>query len=601
LPIFERFVLTMKNNISNDNIRRRNLKRIFDTARGNGKADLAVLNASLLNVYTREVQDRYAVCTKDQWIAYVGQEPEDLIGKQTTVIDAKGQALIPGLIDGHAHLAWLYQPAEFLKYALAGGTTTIVTETLEAFPVAGTAGVEDFLASLKDQPVKIIATAPAMVSISRSVRPAPARTMKKLMQRHEVVGLGETYWQAVFQNPDSILPLFEETLLAGKTLEGHSAGATGKKLMAYIAAGISSCHEPIKAKEVLDRLRLGVTVMIREGSIRRDLEEISKLKQAGANFRRLTLVTDGLTPKDLLEKGYMEFVVQKAIDCGFDPITAIQMATLNVAEHFSLGDYLGGIAPGKYADFLIIPDLHTISPRFVISNGQVIARNGKAVVSPKPYAYSKASRNSVHLSKALKAADFSIHAKAHQKNAKVRVIDQITDLVTQEKVLLLPVENGRIDIDLKEDILKVAAIDRVHQPGKSFVGLVKGFALKQGAIASSAAWDTSDIIVVGANEEDMALAVNRVHQLQGGAVVCKNKKILAELPMPVMGIMSDLSIPVLTKKIDRMNRIVSGLGCPLNDPFLTLITLTGAAIPYLRICEEGLVNLKDGQTLGLFV
>ena len=296
------------------------------------------------------------------------------------MIDAGGQTVIPGLIDGHTHLAWLCKVDEFLKYAARGGTTTIVSETLEVFLVAGYEGLVDLLGSFQNQPVKIWSTAPATISISKAARGISKENLKKILERDDILGLGESYWQAVLQEPDWLLALFEQTRRAGKTLEGHSAGASEKKLAAYIASGISSCHEPINAAQVLDRLRLGLHVMVREGAVRKDLKEIAKIKDQGIDLRRLTLVSDGITPADLMANGYMETLVQKAIDYGFEPIHAIQMATLNVAEHFSLDHLIGGIAPGRLADFVIIPDETTIAAQTVVSNGRVIAQNGKLLV-----------------------------------------------------------------------------------------------------------------------------------------------------------------------------------------------------------------------------
>ncbi|HJO63089.1 MAG TPA: amidohydrolase family protein, partial [Desulfobacterales bacterium] len=386
----------------------RDSKLLTQVALGQKKADLAIVNTTLLNVYTGELLKQYSVSIKDKWIAYVGEAPNDTIGPHTTVIDAKGKTLIPGLIDGHMHLGGLFLISEFLKVAMIGGTTTIITETMEPFPVAGQKGVKDFLNSLKDQPVKIFATAPAMVSISRTARGISKETLREFLALEEIVGLGESYWQAVLQEPGQMLPIFQETLLSRKTLEGHSAGASGKKLNAYIATGISSCHEPISAPEVLERVRLGLRVMVREGSIRRDLEAISEIKDTNIDFRRLILVTDGIEPGDLMAKGYMEYVVQKAIEYGFDPIRAIQMATLNVAEHFSLDGLIGGIAPGRYADMLVIPDPENIKAEFVISNGQIISRQGKLIKAPRQHKFSQGSRNTVNLSRRLEPSDFSI-------------------------------------------------------------------------------------------------------------------------------------------------------------------------------------------------
>jgi adenine deaminase len=574
---------------------------LMNVALGREKADLSVVNARLANVYTGEFIDDCAISIKGKWIAYVGRNPEDTIGPKTEVVDAGGQTVIPGLIDGHTHLAWLCKVDEFLKYAAKGGTTTIVTETLEIFLVAGYAGVVDLLESFKNQPVKIWSTAPATISISKAARGISREHLQELLERDDIVGLGESYWQAVLQEPDWLLALFEQTRRAGKTLEGHSAGASEKKLAAYIANGISSCHEPINAEQVLDRLRLGIHVMVREGAVRKDLAEIAKIKDLGIDLRRLVLVSDSITPADLMANGYMEALVQKAIGYGFEPINAIQMATLNVAEHFSLDHLIGGIAPGRLADFVIIPDDTTIAAKAVVSNGRVIAQNGSLLVDPQSHSFSVDSLNSVKLPRELTPSDFVIRAPENVENTKVRVINMVTELVTAEIEERVPVRDGQIYADLNKDIVKIAAIDRTHTPGRLFTGLIKGFGLKAGAFACSAAWDASDIIVAGTDDSDMATAVNRIRSLQGGAVVCEDGKILAELPMPIFGNISDLTIKDLVQQFENVTRAAQKQGIPFPDPVLSLITLTGSAIPYLRICEEGLVNLKSGKNVSLFV
>jgi adenine deaminase len=574
---------------------------LMNVALGREKADLSVVNARLANVYTGEFIDDCAISIKGKWIAYVGRNPEDTIGPKTEVIDVGGQTVIPGLIDGHTHLAWLCKVDEFLKYAARGGTTTIVTETLEIFLVAGYAGVVDLLESFKNQPVKIWSTAPATISISKAARGISREHLQELLERDDIVGLGESYWQAVLQEPDWLLALFEQTRRAGKTLEGHSAGASEKKLAAYIANGISSCHEPINAEQVLDRLRLGIHVMVREGAVRKDLAEIAKIKDLGIDLRRLVLVSDSITPADLMANGYMEALVQKAIGYGFEPINAIQMATLNVAEHFSLDHLIGGIAPGRLADFVIIPDETTIAAKAVVSNGRVIAQNGSLLVDPRSHSFSVDSLNSVKLPRELTSSDFVIRAPENVENTKVRVMNMVTDLVTAEIEERVPVRDGQIYADLNKGIVKIAAIDRTHSPGRLFTGLIKGFGLKAGAFACSAAWDASDIIVAGTDDSDMATAVNRIHSLQGGAVVCENGKILAELPMPIFGNISDLTMKDLVQQFENVTRAAQKQGIPFPDPVLSLITLTGSAIPYLRICEEGLVNLKSGKNVSLFV
>ncbi len=570
-------------------------------ALGEEKADLAIINGTMLNVYTGEWLRDYAVAIKGEWIAYIGEDPSDSIGPQTHVIDAKGKTIIPGLIDGHTHLVWLFTASEFLRYAMVGGTTTIITETLEAFPVTGYEGLVDFIDSLSNQPIKMFATAPPMVSISKEARGIPEETLRKLLSRDDVIGLGEAYWQGVIQEPERFLPILEKALHGGRRLEGHAAGAKGRKLMAYLVPGISSCHEPISSEEVLERLRLGLYVMAREGSIRSDLNAISAVKDAGIDLTRLILVTDGIEPGDLLKKGYMDHVVQKAIDRGFDPVKAIQMATINVAEYFGLGGIIGGIAPGKYADIVIIPEARTIKAEYVISKGKIIAREGHLLLSPRKHSYSNDSLNSIRLSRELEPADFRIAVNKKGSHVDARVIDQVTELVTKELVTSVPVVDGEIRSNVGKGILKVAAIDRRNIPGKIFVGLIRGFGLKTGAIACSAAWDTSDIIVVGENDEDMAGAVNRIYALQGGGVVLAKGEILVEIPMPIFGLISEMPMPMIVQRMQEIKGIMQDLGFPFDDPLLTLCTLTTPAIPFLRICEEGLVDLRNGKTVGLIV
>lgn len=584
-----------------DAIPEKNTAQLMAVALGNRKADLVVTGGRLLNVYTGELQENTSVSVKGSWIAYVGPDGSHTIGPKSQVIDATGKVLIPGLIDGHTHLSWLCCVDEFLKHMLPGGTTTIITEAMEPFPVAGLDGVVDFLDSLKDQPAKIFATAPFMASISRAARGIPMDILRQLLDRSDILGVGESYWQNVLQAPETSLPVLDETFRRGKTLEGHSAGARGRKLAAYLAAGISSCHESIQPEQVLERLRLGIYVMVREGSIRRDLEAISVIKESNVDLRRLVLVTDGVEPGDLLKRRTMGYVVQKAIDCGFDPVAAVQMATLNVAEHFALDHIVGGIAPGRCADMLILPDSRTIDAETVISNGKAVAENGRLLRPPRRHTYQHPSLTTVQLPKRFSASDFIIRPPQRQPSATVRIIELITDLVTAERQQEVATVDGEIKCDPAKDILKVAAVDRRHTPGKSAVGLIKGFGLNAGAFASSASWDSSAIIVIGASETDMAAAINRIHELQGGAVVIKNGALQAQIPLPIFGIMSPAPVEVIAEQLEGLKQALQSLGVTFTDPLLTLNTLTGAAIPYLRICEEGLVNLKNGKTVDLFV
>jgi len=578
------------------------MQTLRKVASGTEKADLVITNACLVNVYTGEIQENYSIGIKGRWIAVMGPEISAAIGNDTKIIDAMGKTVVPGFIDGHTHLASWTTVHEFLNHAMKGGTTTIITESMEVFPVAGYDGVIDFLESLNDQPIKIFATAPAMSSISRAAMGVPPDIMQQFARRPEIVGMGESYWQTVVQAPEYFQSNFETMLGNGKVLEGHTAGARGNKLAAYAAMGISSCHEPTGAEETIERLRLGFYVMAREGSIRRDLKSISRILEKNMSLRRLILATDSISPSDLLEFGYMEYLVQKAIEYGFDPVAAIQMATLNVAEHFGLDHVIGGIAPGKIADMVIIPNPETIRAEYVISNGCVISQSGRLLVSARRHAYSSKSLDTIRLPKKMTADDFKIRAdNLPGSMVTVRVIHMITDLVTHEAIEEVPVLDGELAFPKDGGMVKISAIERTHGSGKMFTGLIRNFGLRSGAIACSAAWDTSCIIVMGASDSDMAMAVNRIHQLKGGAVVCEKDEIICELALPVFGILSELPVDQIARHLKKIKTAVERLGVDFPDPFLSLITLTGAAIPYLRICEEGLVNLKDGKTVGLFV
>jgi len=575
-------------------------KSLINVASGIEPADLVITGGRIFNVFTGELLDGYAVAVKHGRIAYMGADPENGIGPDTTVINASGKTLIPGLIDGHTHMAWMNTPEEFLKLAMTGGTTTIITEILEPCPVAGITGILELLDAMQRQPIRIFATAPAMVSISRRTRGMRPSDLETLLRRPDVLGLGESYWQGVLQEPDIYLPPFKQTLAFRKTLEGHSAGASEKKLNAYTAAGISSCHEPIKAREALDRLRLGIYVMVREGSVRRELAAMAELKNVGIDLRRMVLVSDGISAFDLKKYGYMESIVQKAINLGFRPEDAIRMATLNVAEHFSLDGQIGAIAPGRFADILIIPDIRTIRPETVIANGIVIAQNGQAKVTPRTHGFSLQSRSSVRLPRPFVPEDFAVREAGSEPSRKLRVMEMVTDLVTRECIMDIPIINKQIQADASRNILKIAAIDRAIVPGDLFTGFIRGFGLKSGAMAVSATWDSADIIVIGENDADMAAAVNRLHEVQGGVVIYENGKIRAELGLPIFGVISDLPVDTVAAAMEDVTKTLAAMGVPHPDPVKTAATLTSAAIPFFKICEEGYVRMKDGTTLGLF-
>jgi len=579
------------------------MHEVMQVARGEAEADLAIVNGTIVNVYTREVISGNAVLTKGDKIAYVGENVDKAIGSSTQIIDASGKILIPGLIDGHTHANSTYSPSELARFAIKGGTTTIITEADGFVYLLGYQGIVEFLKSIRNQPIKIFVTAPPMVIIGpfSGKYLMTANELRKLLRKREVLGLGESNWAGVNTGDPRLLDLIAETTKTGKKAEGHSAGAKGKKLQAYIATGISSCHEPISVEEVLERLRAGITVFAREGEVRKDLEVLVGIKDEKIDFRYLALVSDSVKPWQLCNDGYMDYIVQKAINLGFDPVVAIQMATINVARHFAIDDAIGGIAPGKYADIVIIPDLRTIKPECVISNGQLVAQNGQVTVRPRKYNYPESMRHCINLPRSFTASDFAIPVRDDIGQVRVRVMDLVTDFITREAIIDVAVLDGLAQLDASKDVLKIGAIERTYEPGKTFVGFIRGVGLKRGAIATSIAWDSQDILVIGANEVDMAHAVNRVAELQGGMVVYASNEILAEISMPIVGILSTEPMETISDKLYEVQRAASSLGCNLPDIRASLSFLTSGSIPFLRVCEQGLIDLKRNSLVDLIV
>lgn len=570
------------------------MRKLMRVASGEEKADLVIVDGDLVNVYSGELLKGWSVAVKGKWIAYVGPDASHAIGPETEIIDASGKVLTPGFIDGHTHMIWYCTPYEFLRYAVKGGTTTFVTEIMELIHF-GYQGLLEYLQAVEHQPAKILATVPSGITLSESFRKRipSLEELKELLQREDILGVGEGYWQDVLEGETNFRALASDSLRLGKTVEGHAAGCRGRKLQAYLDNGVSSCHESVSAEEVLEKLRAGIFVMVREGSIRKELEAISEIKDKHSDLRHVALVTDGVDPRELVAKGHLECVVQQAIELGFDPIVAIQMATLNPAEYFHLDRFVGGIAPGKYADMVIIPEIQTIRAELVISNGQVIVREGKLQVEPRWSDFSLRGPKNIRVG----PKDFTIHPSG-KGPFKTRVIDYVSALVTREALIeMFPLE-GELRADPEQDVLKASLI---NSEGKLFNCFVRGFGIKRGALAVSNGWEISGITAVGAKEEEIAKAVNRVSELGGGIVLYVEGQSHIELPLPIGGIISNLSIEVVAETLDEIQNRVKALGCPFEDVFLPLHILTTPAIPFLRISEDGMIDIKKGEMVDLIV
>ncbi|MBW2353789.1 MAG: adenine deaminase [Deltaproteobacteria bacterium] len=580
---------------------RRDTRKLVETALGNRPADIVIKDGLLLDVYTGRLLSRRSIAISGQWIAYVGPDAEHTIGKNTEVIQARGRVLCPGYMDAHTHVAVYWDIADFLSYVVPCGVTTIFTETEAYGFVAGARGFRAFMDQVRDRPIKIFGLIPPMVCLSPAMEPlciSPEET-RELLNDPWVMGLGEPFWQGVIQTREDRVPnLIQETLGAGKSVQGHAAGAFDRKLAAYSATGVQSCHEAITTDDVISRLEMGLYAMIREGDIRRDLEIILPLKDQ-IDLRRIILVTDGTNPGDLMTRGYLIDVVQKAMDMGFSPVEAVQMVTLNPAEHFGLDHLMGGIAPGRLADILILPEPGTVRPELVISNGRIIAEHGRTTVEmeKRPYPH--------HLLKTVRVnpvspVDLAVSAENGEGAGQIRIMEiQPGGLVAREERAVPKVVDHRYVADPERDLLKIVFIERISGRGERFIGFIRGWGQKKGAVATTLCWDTGGMVAIGANDHDLASAINRVIELDGGTVLFVEGAPVVEIPLSVTGFISRLSIPELATRLAAFQKEVSSLGSTLPFAHLGLNVLTTAAIPFIRMNETGYYRFREGDVVTL--
>jgi adenine deaminase len=576
-------------------------RTLVETALGNRKADLVIKNGELVDVYTGRVLPGYSVAVCGSWITYVGPDADYAIGEGTRIIEAEGRVISPGFVDGHTHVTGFFDIADFLRYAIPGGTTTYITEVESYGFGLGAQGFEIFLDQIKGRPVKVYCTVPAMVSTSPAsghfaIQP---NEIRELLKNEAVLGLGESYWQnAILTQDNRILELMQETVKAGKSVQGHSAGAADKRLGAYACASAVSCHEAVSPEDILNRLQLGFWAFLRHGYIRKDVGSLKTLI-GKIDLRRCILCTDGIDPEFLLKRGGFNEVVQYAINLGVPPVEAIRMSSLNCAELYHIDHLIGGIAPGRYADILILPSLEEIKPEVVVANGRVIYENDQvhAELMRIPYDKKIFATVSVPLTS---QKDFAVSAPSCSLPGMVRTIDiQANGLVAKEGAAKALVENGQILADPGSDLLKLVYIDRATGRAKMFIGFVRGMGMKSGAVATTQAWDASALIAVGASDEDIALAVNTVIQHQGGAVITAGGTISVDIPFPIAGYVSDAPVEEIYAGMMDFQKKMEELGSTLRSAHLTLVTLTSAAIPFIRITEKGYFRFRENDYVGI--
>lgn len=564
---------------------RSNLSRVIF---GEISPDVVFVNATLFNSLTGEFIPGQSIWIKDGRIAYAGEDSDFVRDRQIRVIEADGMTVLPGLIDGHTHtVSNRYGIEEFVRYVIPTGVTTIITEVMETATVSGKEGIEVPVSAFEGQPIRIYHTLPPVCGLTpvEEVMAPPLEEFVSLLKHPRCLGIGEIYWGNLFlegEQGERLRRLVATALEMGKLVEGHTAGALGKKLRAYAGFGISSCHEPITEEEVLERMRLGYWVMIREGSIRKELPGVAGIFKRRIDSRRLILTTDGVDPEGLLDEGYLGGAVRQALKMGISAERVYQMVTINVAERFRLDHHLGSLSPGKRADLVMIPSPQDFSPRLVMCDGKILFQDGKLLVGPKKVHFPQ------HLFKTVNVPQYTIPSLPTR--GKVRAMELVTRLVTKESLIDLedPEESG--------DLNMILALDRLGT-GEAFMGFLKGFGLQRGAYGTTASWDATDMIVVGCDPSSIRTVIERLKEIGGGCVYADGSEVIAEFSAPLYGLMSLKPMEEVKAEMKHLEESLRKNGVRWEKPTLTVDTLSTAAIPQLRITHRGYVRLKDRKIL----
>lgn len=576
---------------------------VIDVALGNAAADMVIKNGKLLNVHTGEIYET-EIAIADKVIAAVGHLSENTIGENTKVIDAKGKIMVPGFIDAHIHFeSSMLTYTEFSRMLVKHGTTAVATDLMEIAIVAGEEGINNVLKESEGLPVKLLQPIPAFMSEEGELQTIGAalypEMIEKLIQGPHAVGLAEVLYPPILNKSPLSAWMLELAEKYGKTAEGHSPELYGAQLNAYASAGIRSDHESTNKEEALGKLRAGLRVLIREGSAAQDLDAVIKIiTENNVDTRHCALVSDDIDMLHIYEKGHLDYKVRRAIKAGVDPVKAIQMVTLNPAESLKVDNKYGSIAPGKCADIVFLSDLENCTVDSVISNGEYVVENGETICEFKKPEYTSVMLNTVKLSKVITGDDLVIKTDAGAKKAKVRVIGaKPTSLLTDAIEADLDVVDGVIMPDAANDILRIACVERYGKGGSIGKSFIKGFGISKGAIATSVGHDHHNITVVGSDVEDMAAAVNRIKELNGGLVIAEDGKIKYELPLPICGLLTDLSGEESALILKKMQEDLHAKGCTMGSPYMTLAFITLIFIPFYGITDKGLVDVLNGKVI----
>ena len=564
-----------------------NLKELISAARGERPADLLIKNARIINTFVGEIEEA-DVAIYGGRIAGVGD-----YGEAKEIIDLQGGFLAPGLINGHTHIeSSMLHPARYAEAVVPRGTLAVVTDLHEIANVCGPEGIKFVMDWAQKLPLDMIFMAPSCVPathLETSGAQIGSEEIKELLAHPSVIGLGEMMnFPGVVNGNEEVLKKISAA--KGKVIDGHAPGLGGKELNAYLSSGILSDHESTKLEEGREKLHRGMYLMIREGSSEKNLDTLLPLVTDNT-YDRCLFVVDDRSCSDLLREGDIDWVVRKAISRGLEPVRAIQMATINAAGYFRLHDR-GGIGPGYIANLITITDLAKLEIDMVFYQGKLVARQGKPLFSSPPVTPELAATVRI---KPVTAESLSLRAKRSNLSRETYPVIEIVpgQIVTKKVVERIEVVDGVVMPDLERDILKLVVVERHRASGNIGLGLVKGFGLKKGALASSVAHDSHNIVAVGSNDLDILKAIEEINRLQGGLVVCANQEILASLPLSIAGLLSPEPLDVVVSQHEKVEEAAASLGNLPPAPFALLSFLALPVIPELRLTDLGLVDVNE--------
>ncbi len=579
-------------------------RSLVDVAMGRTHADLVIRAGKWVSVQSGEIIPKTDIAIVDGHIAYVGPDASHSIGDNTKVIDANGHFLVPGLLDAHMHVeSGMVTVTEFVRAVVVRGTTGIFVDPHEIANIFGLKGVKLMVDEAQKQPIHVWVQMPSCVPSSPGFETPGAslgpKEVAEAMQWKGIIGLGEMMnFPGVFHGDKKLLDEMSTTHAAGKTIGGHYASPDlGLPFHGYVAGGAEDDHEGTRIEDAVARVRQGMKAMLRYGSAWHDVAVgIKAITEKKMDSRRFILCTDDSHAATLSEEGHMDRVLRHAISEGLDPMTAIQMMTINSAEHFGLTKEMGMIAPGRWADVLIVNDLKNFKVDTVVAKGRVVAEKGKLLIDLPPQKYPKWATSSVHLKRMLKAQDFILKTRAvNGAEVEAHVIGVIENQApTRHLRMNVTAQNGEVRADLKRDLAKIAIVERHRATGKVTVGLVNGFEFtRKCAIASTVVHDSHQMIVVGTDDESMAVAANELVKCGGGQIVVMDGQVIGLVDLPIAGLMSNEHADIVAKKAATVLEGFKMCGSELNNPNMQLSLLGLVVIPELRISDKGLVDVTN--------